>query len=568
MLAFVKVIISIAPIFLDVSQAPFSPQNSSICKIREKSLTAGDLARWYSEKSECKSIRLDSTICDSAEMYIKNISDMQQLSKAENGRRNVYLGPNFVISANSADLQGNNRQQESAFQMIENNELDRLVVPKFCKGARTDSFLIRERIPIENPRSLYYFHPDKFTEPVKQLARFIMQFGIDDIISRAAKPRFDNITPFLDEGIEKIALIDLDGLKASNWRDVWNIIVFFPFHYEEILEITRVSHPEWIQEHQKEFEEARYHHGMQNFIDFIAPSSVQNEWEESSKRFIKNLQNEYERAVKECMKGRAPSLKEKVMAFIGICSYEDAHAVKLLLQEPGIPIKIKNEALIAATLAEKKDSVGLLLAEADISSQTREYAFTQAIRREYKELSRLFLKDPNISSIVIDYVVADVASKEVIEYLFKESDLSAFSAKVKGKILVKAAILGWTDLVEILWKDPFAKGAALQVILAEKLEDRTTEEAKIGDKLLEQLLREEDVPSQDIEMAALFGMAGLKAPKQRLKQLLEKVKFSSEAVKFSAIEILKQRGWEDIIPSCWFLSMEDPSQFSHFNTTV
>src|SRR2546423_123681 len=105
MFACIKTIFLMIPIVLSNSQIhshlDTTHQDSLICNIRKNSLTLGDLATGSYIKDSCKSVKLDQKVCDSAKEYIKNDA-MEQLSKARDGRRSVYLGSDFVIAAGRA----------------------------------------------------------------------------------------------------------------------------------------------------------------------------------------------------------------------------------------------------------------------------------------------------------------------------------------------------------------------------------------------------------------------------------------------------------------------------------
>lgn len=143
-------------------------------------------------------------------------------------------------------------KMDIARKICEVHNFDRLYVPK---TKWVNNMIVEERLDqlgMSNwgNMAVYYNHVDKFDIAVKQFLKFINIFKINDLIGKSdwlkglwrVIPRYDNIVLYIESGIGKIGLIDLEHLVVDNRHSpvdrIENLIVcviLFPFHYDIII---------------------------------------------------------------------------------------------------------------------------------------------------------------------------------------------------------------------------------------------------------------------------------------------------------------------------------------------
>ncbi|MBY0413760.1 MAG: ankyrin repeat domain-containing protein, partial [Bdellovibrionales bacterium] len=340
-------------------------QASSICELSKRSIRYGDLASW-NQANSCQTIDLDPQLCCLGISYAENEEVKKSLQRATAGNAVVYLLPEVVIKELGEDESKSRRKKdELALQIIEEKGYDHLAVPSSCVQS---SYSINERLPIMNFSDsglLYYQHPDDFTSAVEQFVHLTLEVPLTDIISTLGNPRFDNVVPYLTEEsgkwIGKLGLVDLEHFapgKETSWEMARDLIQFFPHHYENIVNIIQQSHPEWIEQRQKEFQVARnsaikhlllytFNAGLENsdvvtrYLEKGAiPAEVVNDTLKAA------AVNGLTKLIKKLLEQNVSSSTSRDKSLVFAAEYGHEDIVKILLETENLSLEYKGRAVV------------------------------------------------------------------------------------------------------------------------------------------------------------------------------------------------------------------------------
>ena len=220
-------------------------------------------ARW--ENRQVKPLTVQDCVKDPHKIFT--------LTRAKDGKSPVYLGPHFVVKEKMAyadqDMFGVDRSQKIFFAnvAISRNKFSHLIVPKI-QGEIDGKFLFEERLPIhvDESQNIYRQHRDAFTPAVKEFVHLLIRCQFADLLSRhnnfhcfvTPVPRYDNVCPYVEKGVGKLGLVDLEHFDNDRWRrsvpddfgvkvnycDIdtcATLIHLFPLHFEEIIEIMQIN---------------------------------------------------------------------------------------------------------------------------------------------------------------------------------------------------------------------------------------------------------------------------------------------------------------------------------------
>ena len=220
-------------------------------KDREQSaLKIQSLFRGFQTRKNYISFRLYSKY-----NQICQLGDFSSMQRAPAGKTKVYLPleiPSIVIK-----LTGRERaifrisQMDFLKGLLKKEKCKHIIIPK---AALCGNYLIEERILIQKSEEesvkLYLDNLNEFSAAVKEMVRifsktyihFLVNSGISfvDRQPTVLKVRYDNICPIIENGIGKIALIDLERnkehSKANDERKLHRLANIFPRHLNEIKE--------------------------------------------------------------------------------------------------------------------------------------------------------------------------------------------------------------------------------------------------------------------------------------------------------------------------------------------
>jgi hypothetical protein len=215
--------------------------------------------------------QLSETVFRSAMQSIDG-KQYQRFPRAGAGKTPVFLPPNLpvVLKQSGPDCEQRLRKMEEAREICDRNGYTHLAIP----SARIHGdFLIEERLPILQGSviqsvGLYIKNKDSMTKAIREFTGFLCQSSMTDIrdtrhpiVKNAptAIARFDNIALYLDkDGEGKIGLVDLEHFETNRYQSYsWeDLITFFPFHFDEILEEASKFHPH-LNFRRQEFETKR-----------------------------------------------------------------------------------------------------------------------------------------------------------------------------------------------------------------------------------------------------------------------------------------------------------------------
>lgn len=120
--------------------------------------------------------------------------------------------------------------------------------------------LIEQRLPVDcgfwEQTTLYLNNPEKFTAAIQELTEFCRHAHIGDLINhnnntgfiQSSGPmiRYDNLPIYLENGVGKIGLIDLEQLTLTKdlfAPEIATLAQIFPLHIEEILKVAEKYEP-------------------------------------------------------------------------------------------------------------------------------------------------------------------------------------------------------------------------------------------------------------------------------------------------------------------------------------
>ncbi|KAF3362659.1 hypothetical protein PHSC3_000898 [Chlamydiales bacterium STE3] len=192
---------------------------------------------------------------------------LDQLPRATKGITPVYIPPNLPIIFKAL---GNERSIRRFFAMWQARDLclkngyQTLLIPKAKPYAQ---FNIEEKFPIVDVKqreqiALYEDNKKSFVLAVREFTGFLCQSILPDILApihpyqstdgNIPLIRCDNLPLMIENGIGKIALIDLGGYRLRDtpltFEDALEAaktaIYLFPYHFDEILEEIKKFCPE------------------------------------------------------------------------------------------------------------------------------------------------------------------------------------------------------------------------------------------------------------------------------------------------------------------------------------
>lgn len=207
-----------------------------------------------------------------ARPYIDGRLDLKKQPKALAGRSNVYLLEKVPIVVkqieNGKNTEDRFNQMQEAREIILSNQYQNLVIPKV---RIYKNCLIEDKLPIERHDTkkqigFYLENKNCFTKAVKEFAEFSFQSTLSDIAGDTIDPfayllgeeerslaplgRFDNVVPFIKEGVGKLGLVDLEFFtprcqkgKQEAFLKCKDLICLFPLHFGEILTVAKRYEP-------------------------------------------------------------------------------------------------------------------------------------------------------------------------------------------------------------------------------------------------------------------------------------------------------------------------------------
>lgn len=207
----------------------------------------------------------------SGKRYIDQESLSTKLSKMPHGTTPVYSSQGLkVVLKKSGKLSAARlKQMEYVRQFCTKNSYTHLIVPK---GIEYKEHIIEDKLNV-NPNTeyqicLYAKHIEKFDEAVKEFTGFLCTQGLSDLVAATSEVfwmfekgqlpmlgRYDNAPLYMNNGEGAIGLIDLERLgdgKDIDLNEVCRIaIVFFPYHYQLIIDTVKKIHPKFLENKEK-----------------------------------------------------------------------------------------------------------------------------------------------------------------------------------------------------------------------------------------------------------------------------------------------------------------------------
>jgi hypothetical protein len=266
-----------------------------------------ELKNDHDRLQNCRAIELSSSAADVNRITCpqlekaKELIDQNQLRYAKhalNGHTPTYFFRDeaLVIQDNFEDPWTRTSKMELAADLVRKNGFQHIEI---AKASVYQNYVVQSLLPIECQKAaqcmgLYFYNVESFTEVVQELTSLFIHLYHDDINSYKAEvpggfmfshplPRFDNLAPFIENGVGKVAIPDLDdcslmepikqaGITSFFSKDKYaelrhigikNIIRFFPYHYNEIMEEAK-KHLPYIDTNDPAFtsvrDEARNHY--------------------------------------------------------------------------------------------------------------------------------------------------------------------------------------------------------------------------------------------------------------------------------------------------------------------
>lgn len=175
--------------------------------------------------------------------------------RAEGGSTPVFLPPDLPVVLKKSGDGSEERlvKMAQARSLCETLNTQCLVIPE---ARRHGEFLVEDRLPLMgvapfSQMGLYLRNKEKFTRAIRELTAFLCVARMSDLVNTrdvflrdapAGVARFDNIPLYLEGGQGKIGLVDLEHLSHPGELYSWGwqqLITFFPYHFEDILEVVQ-----------------------------------------------------------------------------------------------------------------------------------------------------------------------------------------------------------------------------------------------------------------------------------------------------------------------------------------
>lgn len=324
-----------------------------------QSVCRGHLARCAFRKE--KRILLSDSLFERAKPFIDTPGGYEDLPRAGSGITRVYFPPDLpIVLKESGPFSCKRRlkKMKEAMEICHNSGYQHLVIPT----ARTHGkFIIESRLPIMKNNDtreqigLYLENIEKFTKAVEEFTGFLCQGLLDDItggtndayakLCRVPIGRYDNVAMYLEEGVGKLGLIDLERFYPRSRSEekrafsaceraegafsaCQQAIRLFPHHLDTIINAAKKFNPN-IEKHREKLEEERNHvleyfqKAYKNHLDFVKEKNIDlknpikfNEISQSRKEEIREvieglIQEQTERPSRENCLGENPDVTMK-----------------------------------------------------------------------------------------------------------------------------------------------------------------------------------------------------------------------------------------------------------------
>jgi len=191
----------------------------------------------------------------------KSSNNPYKLPQANDGKTQVFLPPQLpLVLKRSGKLASKKRARQTrvVLDLCEGNCLHHLVIPR---QRVYKEFVLETRLPIaknclQGQMEIYLENRDLFGAAAKEFTQLLFLSEMSDVLDEGHHPltifgpigRHDNFPLFVEEGLGKVGLVDLEHFipisKISFSSDevmcrCKNAIAIFPCHFEEILEAAR-----------------------------------------------------------------------------------------------------------------------------------------------------------------------------------------------------------------------------------------------------------------------------------------------------------------------------------------
>lgn len=223
------------------------------------------------------------------------------LPRATSGRTRVFFPDDLPIVLKQSGSPANQKrldQMGQARDICDASNYSHVVIP----NARIHgNFIIESRLPIRKNHDtkeeigFYLENREELTSAIEQFTGFICQSELDDItgktndkystLSKVPIGRYDNVVMYVEEGVGKIGLIDLEGFKPGA-QDAKNVryacleaVRLFPHHLETIILAAKEFSPE-IENFRKTLEYERtytleyFEKAYQKHLNFIQQKNI------------------------------------------------------------------------------------------------------------------------------------------------------------------------------------------------------------------------------------------------------------------------------------------------------
>lgn len=336
----------------------------SAAAIKIQSFIRGYLAR-TAFKNEKRHL-LSHSLFEKAKAIIDEPTKLDACYRAQ---QNVFLPENLPIVLKQTGSPVNEtrfNQMKQARELCEKSGYSHLVIPT----ARVHGdFIIESRLPIMHEHGIkeqigfYIEHLEQFTKAVEEFTGFLCQSGIHDITGNTNDPysmlskvpigRYDNVPMYLENGVGKLGLVDLEGFcppsryYPSETNALWaclDAIRLFPHHLETIMRAAEKFDPR-IENHRQQIVEERdltleyFYNAYQKHVDFVKKNNI----DKSNPNKLVEISENRKQKIKEVIEA---VLRQQINKF---------HFKNCLGADPDATIKLFSEVafpeLLNATLA-------------------------------------------------------------------------------------------------------------------------------------------------------------------------------------------------------------------------